>query len=476
MQGINYDYVLGVVENNNRLEVVQEPIERSSHLLSELYVMVNDRRKTVLDMQTLFEQTIKVPRRTFYYCLPYYYIARYISDTRAPLISEEQYQKLLKSQMSSLKTGSEEYRSRCANKQLKQKWYEDYFNYLMCYDYYMACKRLESKRNYIMLSSESLGWTEYNYHIDRNFKVNLSTNFCYGNSAYFHLTVKYKNIVVAPYSYIVRYYNANMVQLCSCTRAYDVSRNSWKPAFDFVTDFVNRGKEDPKGFVEKYIKNEVLVMISGLQNIVQNPTETVRVMIDDRKNNFNNPNMLKFVTDMPCEDLVFFNIYPGEFETMFIAEKITCALDVLESLNSLLPIIPEVEDAIKGIKNLNCQIIPKISTMLSSIEPEIKKLQKRYVFYQRKVERLREQKKPFDEKIERKWKRESKKDSSKTKREVEQEFCKRHPELLEIKEKIMKTRSNCSKTGSDLNSRIKIKNRLENCLNKINDFIAKMDK
>lgn len=476
MQGINYNYVLGVVENNNRLEVVQEPIERSSHLLSELYRMVNDGRKTVLDMQTLFEQTIKVPQRTFYYCLRYDYLAKYIDGTCAPLINEEQYQKKINSYISSQSKGSEEARKREANKKLKQVRYENYSNYLKCYDYHLACKRLTSKRNFRMLSSESLGWTEYNYHIDRNFKVNLSTNFCYGNSAYFHLTVKYKNIVVAPYSYLVRYYNANMVQLCSCTRAYDVSRNSWKPAFDFVTDFVNRGKEDPKGFVEKYIKNEVLVMISGLQNIVQNPTETVRVMIDDRKNNFNNPNMLKFVTDMPLDDLVFFNIYPEEFETMFIAEKITCALDVLESLNSLLPILPEVEDAIKGIKNLNCQIIPKISTMLSSIEPEIKKLQKRRDSYDRQLNRLKEQKKPFDEKIERKWKRESKRDSSKTKREVEQEFCKRHPELLEIKEKIMKTRSNCIKTSSELNSRIKIKNRLENCLNKINDFIAKMDK
>ena len=65
MGNVNKDYVLGVVQKNNRLEIVRENIMSSSLVLNELREMISNDNKTVMDMQNHFNLKVKTIQNIF---------------------------------------------------------------------------------------------------------------------------------------------------------------------------------------------------------------------------------------------------------------------------------------------------------------------------------------------------------------------------------------------------------------------------
>lgn len=324
-----------------------------------------------------------------------------------------------------------------------------------------------------MISSESIGWTGYEYPIDDDFIVYVSTNFGYGWSSYFNLTVKYKDIIIAPYTYLIKYYKADMVQICNCTRAYTVERENWEVAFDFVKDFVNHGKENPTFFAKKYILNEVNELVNGMVRIMQSPENEVQQKINDMGRYSNDFRRLICISDMPSEDKKYFELNRREFGVVYKSEKISCGLDVLESLKSLLPILPEVQISIEKIKSLNHLLIPEIASLSISIGKEIDTLKCEIEFYKDQISNLEKKREPYDKLYSEEWNEIYKKDPSNSSGwEFEKDFKKRHPEYADLVQEVISLNSKKNEVDRKRLNRAVIKERLEDCLKKINKYFA----
>ena len=77
----------------------------------------------------------------------------------------------------------------------------------------------------------------------------------------FFLWLKYKGIDILPYSYVVKYYYANRMDIHRYTRMYDVTRDSWNLSFKFVEETANSAADDEESFVNRYILNEINQMV-----------------------------------------------------------------------------------------------------------------------------------------------------------------------------------------------------------------------
>lgn len=475
MGKINFDYVLGIVQKDNRLDIIQEKISSSSLLLRELKDMITNEDKTVMDMQKHYDLNIQSIQKSFGYILPYYYDATYVYGISEPRISDNEYQKALNDRISQITTGIYNDKKKSANKAMKRSRYEAYERFLTCYNYYLACKKFKENYDWKMLSSESIGWTNYEYPIDKDFVVYVSTNFGYGWSSYFDLTVKYKDVVIAPYTHLIKYYKANMVQICNCTRSYTVNRENWAVAFDFVKDFVNHGKENPTAFAKEYIMNEVHELVNGMVRIMQQPVSEVQKQINNIGRYSSDFGHMTWISEMPDEDRKYFELNRSEFGVVYKSEKISCGLDVLESMKSLVPILPEVESCIEKIKNLNYKLIPEITSLSNSIGVEVERLKTDIENYKKQLKDAETEKEPFSTQFSEEWKVLYNSNPSTSSCAVfEKEFKARYPRYSELCDKTVDLRNKISQADEKRLSRAVIKQRLDECLTKINDYFAEV--
>lgn len=82
----------------------------------------------------------------------------------------------------------------------------------------MAISEAESNLNIKIFSHDIVGFNHIIYDIDDDVKVRVDTNFGYGpTSSYFFLTIKYKDIILIPYSDLVHFYYASMKSLIAHT-------------------------------------------------------------------------------------------------------------------------------------------------------------------------------------------------------------------------------------------------------------------
>lgn len=472
MGNVNIDYVLGVVQKNNRLEIVRENLPSSSLILRELEGMISNDNKTVMDMQNHFNLSVNTIQSNYSYVLPYGYGSSYIYGIGKPFISFNDYQKILNERISKISTGTYEEKKNNVNRAIKRERYELYKRFLQCNNYAIACQRIKENYDWKMISSESIGWTRYEYPIDNDFIVYVSTNFGYGWASYFDITVKYKDIIIAPYTYLIKYYKANMVEICNCTRAYYVDRNNWEVAFDFVKDFVNHGKENPATFAKQYIMNEVRDLVDGMIRIMQSPVSEVQNKINNIGRYSDDYRRLTCISNMPDEDRQYFELNRTEFGVVYKSEKISCGLDILDSLKRLLPILPEVEASIDKIKSLNHLLIPEITALSTSIGQEIDALNCEIDKYDCKISEVEKEKAPYDKQLYEEWEKVRKNNPSKYLWDYTTEFRNSHPEYSNLINRLSELNSKKDELEDKKYKREAIKLRLDACLKKINDFFV----
>ena len=119
--------------------------------------------------------------------------------------------------------------------------------YIYAYDYENALINYNIAENSIIFSHERHGDQRNNkfrennieHKINDDISVKISTNFCFGSSSYFHVTVIYKGIALLPYSVWVRYYYARYSELLGCTRSYQRNRENWLNCMNFLEKFIN---------------------------------------------------------------------------------------------------------------------------------------------------------------------------------------------------------------------------------------------
>lgn len=402
---VNSKYVLVLREDQcQNLTVQEHPISSSEVLIAEIQAMVENPNKTVWDLYSKverhFDSTIE-----FNLCFPYEYNNSYIDPAKCPdkisyysrhdLIKKHRDEIINSFYYSRVKDHYKEtylndlmarYETQLNKEELakKQQFADTAIRYIQCSNLEKTLLQIKEDSSVKMFSSDYLGWTTFNYPITNDIQVMVKTNFGYGSAAYLVLAVKYKDMVLIPYSDLVHYYYANMKNLISYTRSYARRRESWKYALSYVADFVNQSKESPEQFIRQYILSEIDEMMKGLREILKNPGEILK-HIKESKLEYISMNVIRPFME---EDETLFAMMPDESVSVFKAEKISGALMFMNSLEQIKELCPETEQVLREIKEMNLQIKPEIDVTIDSITESLKPHEKELSELNKKMAKL----------------------------------------------------------------------------------------
>ena len=440
---INRKYVLVLWEDVNRhLFTIKEHIVDSSDVVvSEIMEIVENPRKSLRDLYSQIR--CYLDRNTNYQlCFPYEYNSSFIEPAYCP---EE------------IPSDTPNYGFVGFNSDIergrKKKYATQVIRYIRCKKLCQAFAEVKDDSQIKMYSSDSIGWTTFKYSISDDIHVMVKTNFAYGSSSYFYLAVKYKDMVLIPYSDLVHYYYANMKDFISYTRSYACKRDSWRYALKYVADFVNASRNSPEEFIRTYVLSEVMDMMKGLRATIDRPKEVLEKVKDYRTSYFS----MKVIRPFYPEDQCVYEMLPIESVAVFKAEKVSGALMFLDSLDYIKFLCPEVREMNVGIRTEVEAIINRITNDLIPLEKEQKenkrqfdKIEKRILPYDKILYRLIQ-------------------NTKLTGKEVKDNYMAKHPNYV----KLLKERDVMQSRISDLNTiilrRKTLLNRMNVCLNRINE-------
>ena len=217
---VNEKYVLALVENSDAtLSVRRMDIPSSEVPIAKLEAMVDNPNRTVYDMSSYFYSLFSPKVKAFAFCYPSEYNDSYIDSRSVP--EEISYADYVKGVKDIEATFNAKHRfSREPLDALKLKLDKEIIEanqsakkkYLKKASIYIKCQRLSETVNKIkehegikLYSRDVVGYSTYTHKINDDITVELRTNFGFGRAAYFNLAIKYKDIVVLPYSYLVHY-------------------------------------------------------------------------------------------------------------------------------------------------------------------------------------------------------------------------------------------------------------------------------
>lgn len=409
---VNEKYVLALVENSDAtLSVKRMDIPSSEVPIAELEAMVDNPNKTVYDMSSYFYSVFSPKVKAFAFCYPSEYNDSFIDSRSVPKeVSYADYVKGVK-EIESIFNGKHRFCKESlevlklkldneiieANHSDKKKYFKKASIYIKCLRLSETVKKIKEHDEIKMYSRDVVGYSTYTHKINDDITVELRTNFGYGSAAYFNLAVKYKDIVILPYSYLVHYYYANMKSLMACTRAYRPLRESWESSINFIADFVNQSIADPRKFVGEYVIKEVEEMMKGLRAIMDNPAE-VQIRIKDSTSS---EVRLSVIRPFNKDEFVMMESMADELTTLFKAEKITGALLFIESLTQLQEFCGDMSALIGEILSMNKDVKPEIPPVLNSVRSMIEAFKREEKNLERQIKFKENRKQYFDKRKER---------------------------------------------------------------------------
>lgn len=409
---VNEKYVLALVENSDAtLSVKRMDIPSSEVPIAELEAMVDNPNRTVYDMSSYFYSVFSPKVKAFAFCYPSEYNDSFIDSRSVPKeVSYADYVKGVK-EIESIFNGKHRFCKESlevlklkldneiieANHSDKKKYFKKASIYIKCLRLSETVKKIKEHDEIKMYSRDVVGYSTYTHKINDDITGELRTNFGYGSAAYFNLAVKYKDIVILPYSYLVHYYYANMKSLMACTRAYRPLRESWESSINFIADFVNQSIADPRKFVGEYVIKEVEEMMKGLRAIMDNPAE-VQIRIKDSTSS---EVRLSVIRPFNKDEFVMMESMSDELTTLFKAEKITGALLFIESLTQLQEFCGDMSALIGEILSMNKDVKPEIPPVLNSVRSMIEAFKREEKNLERQIKFKENRKQYFDKRKER---------------------------------------------------------------------------
>ncbi len=379
---INEKYVLALVENSDTtLSVRRMDIPSSEVPIAELEAMVYNPNRTVYDMSSYFYSVFSPKVKAFAFCYPSEYNDSYIHIRSVPKkISYADYVKVVKDNYSA-----------------KKEYLMEASIYIKCQRFSETVKKIKEHDEIKLYSRDDVGFSTYTHKINDDITVELWTNFGYGSASYFNLAVKYKDIVILPYSYLVHYYYANMKSLMACTRAYRPLRENWEASIDFIAYFVNQSIADPRKFVSEYVIKEVEEMMKGLRAIMDNPAEVQSRIKDSTSSEIR----LSVIRPFNKEEFVMMETMADELTTLFKTEKITGALLFVESLRQLQEVCGDMSALIDEILSMNKEVKHEIPPMLNRVRSTIETFKREEMNLERQIKLKENRKLYFDKRKER---------------------------------------------------------------------------
>lgn len=481
---VNIKYVLGLEEKQDRtLQMIQIEIPQTSVIIEELYAMQESPDRNLYDMSLYFFHHVNPIKDCYHYCFPEEYHYSYLNEKVTPVPKDIPYGKYMEVEKERRKIWErwQSHKKDVPQSEVEKRWKEyvhkleyldkkKYFSmakkYILCQNLYTAMLEAKGNPNVRIYSRDIVGRKHFLYDINDDVKVDVYTNFGYGNASHFFLTIKYKDIVLIPYSDLVHFYYANMKSLIAHTRAYRCCRDSWVGLMDYLSNFVNNSRRDPVNFVRNYVLNEIEEMMKGLRAILNNPSEILQNMQADNGENIR----LSVVRPFDRDEFVIFEAMPKELTTVFKIEKISGALHFVENLKSLKDICPMVDSVIEEIMELNISVAPEVSAVLESIDSSIKPFQEKYDALDKEFKEKYVEQERLEKKLNYKL---SYCRTSEAKEKCRDIFIAQTPRFKAVSEELSKLTRVMEPLNQRIERRKKLRSRLHACYIKMKAYIEK---
>lgn len=478
---VNDKYVLVLKEDENQsLYIEEKPIEDIDYIETEIDAVVENPEKTLYDLYCKANRYLDY-KTTYNLCYPYEYYNSYIKEASSPeRVTVDTYRKELEAFRNSVintnrykfmdSSYQKEFIDNCISNYIEKHNKLEYINkkeyalkairFLKCQNLSRVLEEVENNPSTKMFSTESIGWTTFTYSVSEDVQVIVKTNFLYGSASYFHLSVKYKDMMLIPYSDLVNYYYANMQDLISYTRSYIPQRDSWHFALQYVANFVNESRKNPDAFIRKYVLSEIEEMMKGLRSTIGNPREMLS-KIKDKKNNYIS---MRVIRPFEMNDERFFSVMPSEAVSVFKAEKVTGALLFLDSLEQIKTLCPEVIPVMEEVIVMNQSLEPEIVNTLKSIEESLKPLNADLKVAEKEMNNLKRRIDIIEKNIRPSL---SKVSTYSERKAILDEYAKNHPEYVKLQDMLNVKRDEIDDLESEIRSRTRFKDRIEVCLERI---------
>lgn len=437
----------------------------SKRVKAILQNMSTDSNSTIFDMQKFFVKNFPQIGRSINW-IPdgYSYTSSYIGKTSYPKIIDANEYNALKAEYNQRKEIAIREKGYFAEEdidiQLKERFYEKVMNYIKADELNNGYIRLCNRPDIRFVSHNKVGWETITYNINKDIIVTVFTNFYYGASSYFDISISYKGIKLSPYSHIVRYYCANMADIISHTRRYEPRHSSWEDASIFIVDISNKLRTGDLSYIREWLHDEIQQMTRGLNELVSNP----RNVID---------NFIKcpFVTSLRVRNInsdekVEYETYGDEFAVAYMATTVSSTLNFTESLRSISELYEPAKQTIEDIKSLCFKILPKINNQIQSLTSVIEflnnKIKEKEQLLNKELQNIRS----HTEKLEKYYSPNQDKDE---RRQIMEKYERENPDYVEsinLKETLIEELNNFK---NELKSRSAFLKKLQDSATLIND-------
>jgi len=235
---------------------------------------------------------------------------------------------------------------------------------------------LNISQSVIAYSYRYKGWRESTYDIDDIFSIKVCTNFGYGRSSYFNMTLYYRNLPIIPYQNIVQYAFFDEKEILNFTENYEVIESSWEDCFNHVANFINDYYRYNHHDIKLMIKNNVNEFMALFKSMMTNDqinyykkrhAKFNRHKINDYLSIANNKFIEKDWDDEIIEDTV-----DGDrdimYESKIYIDRAKIALYALNNLNNfkLMSDLIDLEEVTNMIKKLSIDFLEKLKRYVIS--------------------------------------------------------------------------------------------------------------
>lgn len=216
-------------------------------------------------------------------------------------------------------------------------------------------KAFENQKEILAFSHRRVGWSFPKFKLSDDFEVIFKSNFGYGTASYFYTNIRYKEIDILPYSDWIRYRYAEKSEIIRYTRKHQLKNESWRMTMDFTSELFNYSEKSPNDFINKWIVNECIEMVDGLENLL------------NRNQNYEIINSFFFKdlrTTLMGIELINFK-----------GERISGALSFLEKIKGLIVFSNTIPSLIERILNCNLSIYHELNVEINKLNQIIKELE-----------------------------------------------------------------------------------------------------
>lgn len=370
---INQDYIGIIQRENNLLTYSEYPTDFDSRLAHRLESMVDSDYYTLLDLQSAFSSYCSV-KNEYEYATSESYTDSFVEKIKFPsIIDEREYKNwrgnLCRKIRNQYRDLSDEEVKAQAEREMKEERCRLYLRYLYAAAFSNTLPRIHSDDTIRMYSTENIGW-DHHFHLQLTDDIDIlvSTNFCYGSSSFMNFALRYKGVLIVPYSDYVTYYYARVDSFLKCTRAYVPNRYNWVELLHFVVSLGNHALTDPDDFVSSWINDEVVKMVDGLSDIFNHPENYIKNL---------RPSVEQTIRIRRVDSgkgFTYSEINADERTLNFLAEKITGALEFIENLFAASMIQGNIKSAIMKVWDMNIALRPQIEQSLVRCQSEIDEL------------------------------------------------------------------------------------------------------